>query len=167
RYASHYSTEAQARGIPFGVTRIGIHTGEVTVGNFGGATIFDYRALGDPVNTAARLESVNKQLGTLVCVSEATLSGCRGVAARPVGKLVLKGKTEPLMVYEPMFAVEGNAVPSGPYQIAYDLMSAQDPDAREMFEMLLKERPDDGLVKFQLKRLQAGQNGDLIVFTEK
>ncbi len=167
RYASRYAAEAKARGIPFGVTRIGIHTGEVTVGNFGGSTIFDYRALGDPVNTAARLESVNKQLGTLVCVSEATLSGCRGVAARPVGKLVLKGKTEPLMVYEPMFAVEGNAVPSGPYQIAYDLMSAQDPDAHEMFQMLLKERPDDGLVKFQLKRLQAGQNGDLIVFTEK
>ena len=71
------------------------------------------------------------------------------------------------MVYEPMFAVEDNAVPSGPYQIAYDLMSAQDPDAHEMFEMLLKQRPDDGLVKFQLKRLEAGQNGDLIVFTEK
>jgi adenylate cyclase len=167
RYASRYAAEANARGVPFGVTRIGIHTGEVTIGNFGGSTIFDYRALGDPVNTAARLESVNKQLGTLVCVSEATLSGCRGVAARPIGKLVLKGKTQPLMVYEPWFAASEKAVPLRPYQTAYDLMAARDPDAHEMFEMLLKERPDDGLVNFQLKRLQAGQQGDVIVFTEK
>jgi len=167
RYASRYAAEANARGVPFGATRIGIHTGEVTVGNFGGNTIFDYRALGDPVNTASRLESVNKQLGTLVCVSEATLSGCRGVSARPVGKLVLKGKTEPLMVYEPLFATEDTAAPAGAYKIAYDLMAQQDPDAREVFEMLLKQKPDDGLVKFHLKRLEAGQKGDLIVFTEK
>jgi len=167
RYASRYAAEANARGVPFGVTRIGIHTGEVTIGNFGGATIFDYRALGDPVNTASRLESVNKQLGTLVCVSEATLSGCRGASARPVGKLVLKGKTEPLMVHEPLFATDGTASPAGAYKIAYDLMAQQDPDAREVFEMLLKQRPDDGLVKFHLGRLASGQSGDLIVFTEK
>jgi adenylate cyclase len=167
RYASRYSAEASARGVPFGVTRIGIHTGEVTVGNFGGTTIFDYRALGDPVNTAARLESVNKQLGTLACVSEATLSGCRGVSARPVGKLVLKGKTEPLMVYEPLFATDGKAVSSGAYTMAYELMEQQDPTARDAFELLSRERPDDGLVKFHLKRLEAGQSGDMIVFTEK
>ena len=84
--------ELQARGIGFGYTRIGVHTGEVIVGNFGGSTIFDYRALGDPVNTASRLESVNKHLGTRVCVSEATLAGCTGVVTRPVGRLVLIGK---------------------------------------------------------------------------
>ena len=166
-YASRYAAEANARGVPFGVTRIGIHTGEVTVGNFGGATIFDYRALGDPVNTAARLESVNKQLGTLVCVSEATLSGSPGTSARPVGKLVLKGKTEPLMVYEPLFATNATTTPYGPYRAAYDLMAQQNPDARAAFEGLSNERPDDGLVKFHLKRLAAGQTGDLIVFTEK
>lgn len=167
RYASRYAAEASARGVPFGATRIGIHTGEVTVGNFGGTTIFDYRALGDPVNTAARLESVNKQLGTLACVSAATLSGCRGVSARPVGKLVLKGKTEPLMVYEPLFATDGRAVSTGAYTMAYELMEQQDPTARDAFELLSRERPDDGLVKFHLKRLEAGQSGDMIVFTEK
>lgn len=167
RYASRYAAEANARGVPFGVTRIGIHTGEVTIGNFGGATIFDYRALGDPVNTAARLESVNKQLGTLVCVSEATLSGCRGVSVRPVGKLVLKGKTEPLMVYEPMFATDGKAASAGAYTLAYELMAQQDPAARDAFELLSREQLADGLVKFHLGRLEAGQTGDMIVFTEK
>lgn len=167
QYASRYSAEANARGVPFGVTRIGIHTGEVTVGNFGGSTIFDYRALGDPVNTASRLESVNKQLGTLVCVSEATLSGCNNVSVRPVGKLVLKGKTQPLMVYEPGFAMEKTATPVAEYTVAYELMAQQNAAAKEAFWTLFQAHPDDRLVSFHLKRLEAGQSGDLIVFTEK
>lgn len=168
RFASRYAAEAQARGIPFGITRIGIHTGEVTVGNFGGSTIFDYRALGDPVNTAARLESVNKQLGTQVCVSEATLSGCPEVAARPVGRLVLKGKTRPLMVYEPLTAAGGETgAPDAAYAEAYGLMARDDPQALEAFRRLAAERPDDPLARFHLDRLRAGQSGAVIVFGEK
>lgn len=168
RFASRYAEEANARGIPFGATRIGIHTGEVTVGNFGGSTIFDYRALGDPVNTAARLESVNKQLGTLVCVSEATLDGCPGVVARPVGRLVLKGKSQPLMVYEPAFGeTAGSGVPDSEYLDAYTAMAADDAAAVEAFARLAEARPADGLVRFHLGRLRAGQTGDLIVFTSK
>lgn len=168
RYASRHAAKANARGIPFGATRIGIHTGEVTVGNFGGTTIFDYRALGDPVNTAARLESVNKQLGTLVCVSKATLAGCPGVVARPVGKLVLKGKTRPLMVYEPVIPEEGEAaLPDSDYEVAYQRMALNDPLAPEIFERLAAQRPDDPLVRFHLERLRGGQSGDIIVFTQK
>ena len=60
-FASVYATDVQStQGIAFGHTRIGVHTGEVIVGNFGGSTMFDYRALGDAVNTASRLEGVNK-----------------------------------------------------------------------------------------------------------
>lgn len=168
RFATGYAEEANARGVAFGYTRIGIHTGEVTVGNFGGETMFDYRALGDPVNTAARLESVNKQLGTLVCVSEATLSGAPDTPARPVGKLVLKGKTLPLMVYEPFFAARGKVTfPDKAYDAAYAKMANNDPTAREAFEKLAKERAADPLVKFHLKRMEEGQTGDIIVFTEK
>jgi adenylate cyclase len=168
RFAERHAAAANARGVPFGSTRIGIHTGEVTVGNFGGSTIFDYRALGDPVNTASRLESVNKQLGTLVCVSEATLSGCPGSVARPVGKLVLKGKTLPLMVYQPVIPGEGEtAQPDPDYQAAYQLLAANDPRAMAAFERLAAERPDDPLVKLHLGRLHRGQAGEVIVFTEK
>jgi adenylate cyclase len=168
RFAQHHAAKANAEGIPFGATRIGIHTGEVTVGNFGGSTIFDYRALGDPVNTAARLESVNKQLGTLVCVSEATLSGCTGVTARPIGKLVLKGKTQPLMVYQPEIPEEDqSAIPDPEYALAYRLMADNDPLAFEAFQSLAATRPDDPLVKLHLGRLAKGQTGDVIVFTEK
>lgn len=167
-FASRFSTEAKSRGVPFGVTRIGVHSGEVTVGNFGGTTIFDYRALGDPVNTASRLESVNKQLGTLVCVSEATLPRGDEIPARPVGKLVLKGKTRPLMVYQPLFSVkEGGCAPMAEYFEAYDMMVRNAPEARVRFEALARSWPLDSMIAFHLKRLASGQEGDTIVFTEK
>jgi adenylate cyclase len=167
-FSIQYALDAQARGVPWGVTRIGIHTGEVTVGNFGGSTIFDYRALGDPVNTASRLESVNKQLGTLVCVSEATLSGCPDAKVRPVGKLVLKGKTEPLMVFQPIFSSQIELpYPDEAYEQAFTLMAQQQPDALARFTQLSAMRPDDPLVRFHLARLAAGQIGDVIVFSSK
>jgi len=167
-YAQAHAAQANQNGIPFGTTRIGIHTGEVTVGNFGGSTIFDYRALGDPVNTAARLESVNKQLGTLVCVSEATLSGCPDAVARPVGRLVLKGKSQPLLVFQPLIGLDANPLKADvDYQAAYSLMVNQDARAIAAFRDLASQRADDPLVKMHLARLEAGQTGDVIVFTEK
>ena len=170
RFAARFSDDLKAKGIAFGHTRIGVHTGEVIVGNFGGSTIFDYRALGDPVNTASRLEAVNKHLGTKVCVSEATLSGCTGVIARPVGRLVLKGKTQPLMVFQPVN--DGLEVAGGPqedpqYAAAYALMTTDAVAALVAFRRLAEERPGDPLVKLHLGRLQENQTGDLIVMTEK
>ena len=82
------------KGIAIGKTRIGVNSGEVVVGNFGGSTMFDYTAYGDAVNTAARLESINKQLGTNICVSSKTIDKCKIFVGRPVGNLVLKGKSE-------------------------------------------------------------------------
>jgi len=163
RFASQYSVELNARGIAFGQTRIGIHTGEVIVGNFGGNTIFDYRALGDPVNTASRLEGANKYLGTLTCVSEATLSGCPNIPARPIGRVLLKGKSTALMVFEPLVSpmeLEG-------YMVAYELMRNAQNGSLEAFKKLADEHPDDGLVALHLKRLSDGKTGDLIELTEK
>lgn len=169
-FATSYAKDLEAKGIAFGQTRIGIHSGEVIVGNFGGSTMFDYRALGDVVNTAARLESVNKHLGTLICLSEATLSGCPGAVVRPVGSLVLKGKTQSLMVYEPITAVGGpGSEPARDlsYEAAFGLLRQRSPGAREAFEALARERPQDPLVRLHLERLRAGQEGDILVMEEK
>lgn len=166
RFAKQYASELQARGIAFGQTRIGIHTGEVIVGNFGGSTIFDYRALGDPVNTASRLESANKHLGTLVCVSGATLAGCPDWPVRPVGRIILKGKTQALKVFEPQDPLTASD-PDADYQHAFDLMCAGSPAARQLFEKLAAQRPNDALVAMHLERLCTGKTGDLIVLTEK
>jgi adenylate cyclase len=158
RYTHNFNT----KNINFGQTRIGIHSGEVIVGNVGGSAMFDYRALGDPVNTAARLEKANKFLGTLVCVSATTLANCPNIPARPIGKLLLKGKSQVLMAYEPLLGKAGDSQ----YQQAYDLLAKHNPNAMQAFARLAELRPDDPLVNLHLKRLQTGEQGELIVIPD-
>jgi adenylate cyclase len=167
-FASAYTKDLKSRGIAFCNTRIGVHSGEVIVGNFGGNTIFDYRALGDPVNTAARLESANKYLGTLICVSEATLSACHPCATRPVGRLVLKGKLVALQVFEPLpDPLPPGYAPLSLYQAAYQALRDGDAAATERFNHLQASYPNDPLVLLYCKRLAQGEAGDEIVFSAK
>ena len=95
-FCCRYAAGQRDLGIDLGNTRIGVNTGETVVGNFGGATRFDYTAHGDAINTAARLESVNKHFDSRICVSETTLERCAYPHHRPIGRLVLKGKSEGL-----------------------------------------------------------------------
>jgi adenylate cyclase len=162
-FARRYVDDLGAQGVAFCETRIGVHTGEVTVGNFGGGTIFDYRALGDPVNVAARLEGANKHLGTLLCVSGATLGACPDARARPVGRLRLAGRVEPVMAYEPL---DGETHDDA-YQRAYELMRDGSDAALAAFEALAPARPADPLVRLHLARLRAGLQGDEVQLTEK
>jgi adenylate cyclase len=168
-FASGYSEARKAKGICLGKTRIGIHTGEVIVGNFGGSTIFDYRALGDPVNTASRLESVNKQLGTTICISEATLSGCPDSSVRPVGRLLLKGKSQALQVFEPVTASREHCyAPIDRYMAAYRLMTDQtSAEALTAFSELAASFPDDPLVVLHHRRFVEGAQSDLIIMAKK
>ena len=176
-FAERYAEKLQAKGIGFGKTRIGIHSGEVIVGNFGGSTMFDYRALGDPVNTASRLENVNKHLGTTICISEATLSGCpTNTISRPIGKLILKGKTCALQVYEPVSADRAVLyAPLDEYRGAYSLMAHDKGElktgefsaALPIFSDLSRKFPNDPLVTLHLKRLREGNHGDLILMADK
>lgn len=163
-FSRRYVDDLARQGIRFSQTRIGVHSGEVTVGNFGGEAIFDYRALGDPVNTAARLEGANKHLGTLICVSDATLSACPGAVARPIGRLRLAGRTGYLMTHEPQAA---DAAPDVAYQRAYELMRTHSELALPAFEALAADRPDDPLVRLHLSRLRTGSSGDQIELLEK
>lgn len=173
-FARQYARGLQEKGIPFGHTRIGVHAGEVIVGNFGGSNLFDYRALGDPVNTSARLESVNKHLGTWICVSEVVYLGCTDMVARPIGRLVLKGKKQPLMVYEPVAPGDGfTRVPLDEYKAVYAQLVEQglnglDPaPVLAQLEQLALIYPHDPLVALHLTRLRQGETGDQIVMAEK
>ncbi|MDW5417664.1 adenylate/guanylate cyclase domain-containing protein [Iodobacter sp. CM08] len=166
-FASDYSAALNARGTPFGITRIGIHSGEVIVGNFGGRTLFDYRALGDAVNTASRLESVNKHLGTTICLSQATLSGCSHAEVRPIGRLILKGKSQPLQVFEPVTSQRvANYAPLEQYCKLYQAMVDGAATAND-FNQLAQQYPQDPLLTLHLDRLSKGEQSDLIVMTQK
>ena len=167
-FARQHADTLRAQGIPFGHTRIGVHTGEVIVGNFGGAAMFDYRALGDAVNTTARLETVNKHLGTHCCISEATLAGCPDAAVRPVARLILKGKQEALATYEPLAAaVHNRYAPLADYLAAYAALREKRDEATARFAILHAAWPEDPLVRLHYGRLQAGESGDLIVMAQK
>ena len=87
---------------PVGRTRVGLHRGEAVVGNFGGEGRIQYTALGDGMNTAARLESANKALKTTILVSGEAKAETTLDVFRPMGRVVLSGRATPIEVWEPV-----------------------------------------------------------------
>ena len=81
-------------------TRIGLHCGPLSLGHVGAGDHYEYRAVGDTVNTASRLEGLNKLLDTSVLASAAVVEGLEGVFVRELGDFLLKGKQTPITVYE-------------------------------------------------------------------
>jgi class 3 adenylate cyclase len=145
--------------VTFGVTRIGVHAGPALVGNFGGDRFFDYTAYGDTINTAARLEGANKFLGTRICVSAAAVDACAGFKGRPVGDLVLRGRSEPLRAYEPLTDEAFAAPATAHYAEAFARLEAGDPAAMPAFAALVGVNAEDALAGFQLRRLLNGAKG--------
>ncbi len=88
--------------------RIGINTGDASVGNFGSLTKFDYTIIGDAVNLAARLEGANKEFGTYTMISWTTRDSLGDAFAfRPLGMIAVKGREDrPVTIYEPMYKKE-------------------------------------------------------------
>lgn len=93
--------EWQAAGKPVMITRIGIHTGEVTVGNVGSHDRLNYSAVGDNVNVASRLEGVNRDYGTRVVISASTYQYIKDqFLCRSLDRVRVKGRSEPIRIYE-------------------------------------------------------------------
>ncbi len=152
-------TDPDGQPVAFGLTRIGVHTGEATVGNFGSQAKLEYTAIGDVVNVASRLEGLNAYFGTHVAVSGATMSqaGSGGLRFRPMGQVVVKGKHEALAVFNPVaLGGEADAV-LDEYAQAYVLLATGDPGAEMRFAALHERYPHDALVEFYWRRMREGE----------
>ena len=158
-FAREFRQRWNDRGVALGKTRIGVHAGPAIVGNFGGSRFFEYTAYGDTINVAARLEAANKELGTTICVSGDVASRAEGFVARPIGDLILKGRSEPIRALEPLKPTEFADPRTATYLKAFAMMEAGEPGAILTFEGLLDSCGADPLASFHLKRLLNGATG--------
>jgi len=156
-FAEGYRKASLKDKLPIGETRIGVNSGPALVGDFGGGLYFDYTAYGDTINTAQRLEAANKAIGTRICISQHVVERAPGMKVRPVGDLMLRGRTDALRAYEPLRSPDDAEVDA--YADAFAKLSAQDPRSRSAFASLIGVNPDDPLANFHLRRLLNGQSG--------
>jgi adenylate cyclase len=80
--------------------RIGLHCGHILLGHIGALDHYEYTPMGDIVNTASRIEGLNKHLGTGILVSEEIIRQLDGFLIRELGQFRMAGKSKPIDVYE-------------------------------------------------------------------
>ena len=147
---------------PIGVTRVGLHRGEAVVGNFGGEGRIQYTALGDAMNTAARLESANKALKTTMLVSDEAKRESTLDYFRPMGRIVLSGRATPVMVWEPVpdmeraFVVQLNEV--------WERFDAGDREALVQLEAIAADHKEDAALQYFVYRCrEVGSGGHFVL----
>jgi adenylate cyclase len=142
-------------------TRIGIHSGEVIIGNIGTEERLNYTALGDVVNVASRLEEMNKVYHTQIIVSEDVYKRLPDrFIVRPLDIVAVKGKKNYVKIYELLDEIDPS-LPSKPELIAFakefakgfDLYHEQKwQEAIDVFQPLIEKYPSDQAAKLYLER---------------
>ena len=142
------------------LTRLGLHSGQMLLGNIGASRHYEYQAVGDMVNTATRIQGLGKYLGTRMLASEETVDGLEEFLTRPVGCFLLAGKTEAVCVVELGSRKEdANPRASMLYEKFAGALEAYRAkrwrDAASRFSDILDAFPEDGPSRFYLQRCES------------
>ncbi len=137
-------------------TRIGLHYGQILLGHIGALDHYEYTPMGDIVNTASRIEGLNKYLGTSLLVSEEVVHQLNGFLTRELGKFRLKGKVQPIVIHELLCraeeADEKLRSACATFAGALDAFRRQSWDeAMEKFHLIAETNPEDGPSLFYLE----------------
>ncbi len=146
---------------PIGKTRVGLHFGEAVVGNFGGDKRIQYTALGDSMNTAARLEAANKQLASSVMASREFAERSDIDWWRAMGRVQLRGRARPveLMEPDPNFPQADRDLLSQ----AHAAVAADHATAVGIVRDLVSRYPNDTALENLLHRMQNLEEGGIYV----
>jgi adenylate cyclase len=129
------------------------------IGSVGGAHHYEYRAVGDIVNTASRIQGLNKALGTRVLASEATVEGLDRFTTRPLGSFLLAGKSNAVSLVELIGAQQdvtaGRTILCQAFAAALGAYRAGLwREAEDRFSGILRSFPEDGPSRFYRERCQ-------------
>lgn len=164
-FGHRFAASSSGDGPRLGRTRVGLHHGDAIVGNFGGEGRFQYTALGDAMNCASRLESANKSLHTTALVSDSARLACAIPALRPMGRIVLSGRSTPITVWEPaaaMAAAERDAL-----NRLWERFDGGDLAALDAIAGIAERHPDDAALAHFVYRLRESGPGGSFALREK
>ncbi len=140
-------------------TRIGLHAGEIMVGNIGAVDHYEYRAVGDVINTTTRIENLNKHFSTYLLASEEVLTNTTLFHIRNIGSFILSGKQNPITLYEILKLKEtishkDKLEADAFHQALSFFKQGLFKEAEKALLAICKALPTDGVARFYLQQCQ-------------